>query len=113
MLICFLLAFAPAAFSQDCPIMEPSVCNDNDVVCDMGMTGNCWMGDYCMPEGSVCPTACYTPAPAVCSPSDVVCDMGMTGNCWMGDYCMPEGSVCPTACYTPAPAVCSPSEVVC
>ena len=38
LLICFLLAFAPAAFSQDCPIMEPSICSDTDVACDMGMS---------------------------------------------------------------------------
>merc|ERR1719250_139508 len=45
-----------------CPVAcytpEPSMCVATDMVCDMGMDSNgCWMGDYCMPAGSECPTS--------------------------------------------------------
>merc|ERR1719341_642105 len=115
MLTCIFLAFVPAAFSQDCPTIEPSICIDNDVACDMGMYGNCWNGDYCMPEGSVCPPACYTPAPSVCpDSSDVVCDNGMDSNgCWMGDFCLPAGNPCPPVCYPIQPSNYSSTEVAC
>ena len=62
----------------------------------MGTHDGCWMGDFCMPEGSECPPSCNIPAPSECQDGEVMCDMGAdAGGCWMGDYCMAEGSVCP------------------
>ena len=62
----------------------------------MGTHDGCWMGDFCMPEGSECPPSCNTPAPTQCQDGEVMCDMGVDADgCWMGDYCMAEGSVCP------------------
>merc|ERR1712243_189317 len=95
---CLILALALPAMSQDCPDMQPTTCMEGDIICDMGMNGDCWNGDYCMPEGSECPVACYTPDPAMCEGSDMVCDNGMDENgCWLGNYCMPstDGAVCP------------------
>ena len=66
-----------------------------------------------MPEGSVCPPVCNSPAPSACAPGEMTCDSGMTGACWNGDYCMPEGSECPVACYTPDPAMCDATDLVC
>merc|ERR1711874_94851 len=97
MLPSLLLSLAATALAQTkCPEMTASICSGTDMMCDMGTTGPCWNGDYCMPEGSVCPPACHTPEPSVCGMTDILCDMGMDDNgCWIGDYCMPEGSVCP------------------
>ena len=59
--------------------------------CDMGTYADCWMGDFCMPEGSECPPSCNIPAPSECQDGEVMCDMGAdAGGCWMGDYCMAE-----------------------
>ena len=70
---------------------------NTSVSCDKGMFADCWLGDFCMPEGSECPPACYTPAPSECQEDEVVCDSGVTDDgCWLGDYCMAEGTVCPT-----------------
>merc|ERR1712102_131124 len=89
-------------------------CMDTEVRCDNGMDQDgCWKGDYCMPEGSMCPPACHTPAPAECSGNDVRCDSGTSAGCWMGDYCLPEGSMCPHACNTPAPSQCMITDVRC
>merc|ERR1711902_426574 len=72
---------------------------DTEVRCDNGWNHGCWDGDYCMPEGSVCPPVCYNPAPSLCMDSEVRCDNGMSNEgCWKGDYCMPEGSMCPAVC---------------
>merc|ERR1711981_559218 len=60
-----------------CGAVQPSNCSSTEVVCDMGMNGNCWNGDYCMPEGTMCPPACNTPAPSVCASTDIRCDNGM------------------------------------
>ena len=35
-----------------CHSPAPSQCADGDIVCDNGSNAGCWMGDYCMPEGS-------------------------------------------------------------
>merc|ERR1711892_920184 len=115
LLSCLLLALASSALSQNCPDMTSTVCSGTDVMCDMGMTGSCWNGDYCMPEGSVCPPSCYTPEPSMCSdPSDVVCDNGMDLNgCWMGDFCLSAGKPCPPVCYPMQPSNCSATEMVC
>jgi len=126
-----------------CPEPTFTVCDmaTGEIVCDMGMgPDGCWMGDYCMPAGSVCPepivyeTAttltdgtpeCFMPPPSVCdmAAGEVICDMGWdTNGCWMGDYCMPTGSVCPdpfgtveTACPMPPPSVCDTAagEIFC
>merc|ERR1712038_565704 len=97
---CLLLALASSALGQmtECFEVTSAVCPDGDMVRDLGMTGGCWNGNYCMPQGSVCPPACYSPLPSECSGTDIPCDMGMHGDCWNGDYCMPEGTICPPAC---------------
>ena len=81
--------------------------------CDHGSYDGCWMGAFCMPEGSICPMACNTPAPSNCSCGEIPCDNGSYGGCWMGDHCMPEGSICPMACHTPAPSHCINGDVPC
>merc|ERR1712038_1306899 len=105
---CLLLALASSALGQmtECFEVTSAVCPDGDMVCDLGMTGGCWNGNYCMPQGSICPPACYSPLPSECSGTDIPCDMGMHG-------CMPEGSVCPPACYTPGPSMCASADIVC
>merc|ERR1712061_130971 len=99
--------------SAECP--EPTIgnCSATDYRCDLGFTAGCWMGSFCMPEGSICPMICNTPAPSNCSASEIVCDMGSYDGCWKGDYCLPKGSVCPHVCNDPAPSQCLESEVVC
>merc|ERR1711900_45201 len=111
---CLFLALALPAMSQYCPDMQPTTCMEGDIICDMGMNGACWNGDYCMPEGSVCPPACYNPAPSTCAdPSDVVCDNGMDANgCWMGDMCLPAGNPCPMVC-APFPHLTAPAQKYC
>ena len=109
-----LLVCAGSLLAQDCPLPPPSVCTNGDITCDMGVgSDGCWLGDYCMPAGSVCPpptTACFMPPPSTCADGDILCDMGVgTDGCWMGDYCMPAGSECPppvttTECVPPPPA---------
>ena len=66
-----------------------------------------------MPEGSICPPACDTPAPSQCAEGEIVCDNGSNGDCWNGDSCMPMGSECPPACYNPAPSTCMDGEILC
>ena len=40
----------------------------------MGMDSmGCWMGDYCMPEGSECPHICYPMQPMECGAADIRC----------------------------------------
>ena len=78
----------------------------------MGTWDGCWMGDYCMPEGTICPPACHTPAPTQCGDKEVMCDNGMDMNgCWLGDYCMPEGSTCPTVCPQIMPSECAGTDM--
>merc|ERR1712177_71026 len=90
------------------------MCPPGDMICDSGMDMNgCWMGDYCLPAGNICPPVCYSYPPSNCSSSEVVCDMGYHGDCWNGDYCMPEGTVCPVACYTPEPSMCAGDDILC
>merc|ERR1712154_358365 len=50
--------------SAECP--EPTIgnCSATDYRCDLGFTAGCWMGSFCMPEGSICPMICNTPAPS-------------------------------------------------
>ena len=80
--------------------------------CDMGTYADCWLGDLCMPEGSVCPPSCNTPAASECLDGEVMCDMGTSAQgCWLGDYCLAEGSVCPTVCYSPLPSECPASDI--
>merc|ERR1712154_177597 len=38
-----------------CHHPAPSNCLDNEIRCDSGTDQGCWIGDYCMPKGSVCP----------------------------------------------------------
>merc|ERR1712179_610017 len=45
---CLFLALALPAMSQECPDLQPSTCMEGDIICDMGMNGACWNGDYCM-----------------------------------------------------------------
>lgn len=69
--------------------------------CDLGSLADCWLGDLCMPEGSVCPPSCNIPAPSQCLDGEVICDMGTSAEgCWLGDLCMPEGSECPNSVQT-------------
>ena len=69
--------------------------------CDLGSLAACWLGDLCMPEGSVCPPSCNIPAPSQCLDGEVICDMGTSAEgCWLGDLCMPEGSECPNSVQT-------------
>ena len=78
----------------------------------MGTWDGCWMGDYCMPEGTICPPTCNTPAPTQCGDKEVMCDNGMDLNgCWMGDYCMPEGSTCPMVCPQIMPSECAGTDM--
>merc|ERR1712038_1366015 len=102
-----LSVFLAQAFSQtaECEPPLPSECAEGDISCDMGTHADCWLGDVCMPEGSVCPPSCNTPAPSECQAGEVMCDMGTSPDgCWLGDYCMAEGSVCPSSSQTPAPS---------
>ena len=40
-----------------CYTPAPSECQEGEVVCDSGVSDDgCWLGDYCMAEGTVCPT---------------------------------------------------------
>merc|ERR1712038_260130 len=97
--------------SAECP--EPTIgnCSATDYRCDLGFTAGCWKGDYCMPEGSICPMICNTPAPSNCSASEVVCDMGSYDGCWNGDYCAANGTVCPPVCHDPMPSQCKEGEL--
>merc|ERR1712020_701374 len=99
--------------TAECNPPLPSECAEGDISCDMGTYADCWMGDFCMPEGSVCPPVCYPPLPSECATTDITCDMGSHDGCWMGDFCMPEGSECPPSCNTPAPSQCMDGEVMC
>merc|ERR1712241_77664 len=103
--------------TAECNPPMPSECAEGEISCDNGSYADCWMGDFCMPEGSICPTSCNTPAasqcmaggsvcPVACYPplasecatTDIIGDMGVDEDgCWLGDYCMPEGSECPAA----------------
>merc|ERR1712038_1267481 len=97
-----------------CQPPGPAECaSDTDVRCDMGSYAGCWAGDYCLPEGSVCPPPCHSPAPSNCTNGEVLCDVGTNAGCWTGDYCMPEGSFCPPPCHSPVPSQCMEGEVVC
>ena len=78
----------------------------------MGTYADCWLGDLCMPEGSICPPSCSTPAPSECLDGEVMCDMGTSADgCWLGDYCMAEGSVCPSVCFNPPPSECAATDI--
>merc|ERR1712098_234265 len=98
-----------------CYSPAPAICGPTDVRCDSGNTGACWHGDYCMPEGTVCPFACMNPEPMMCAQaSDISCDNGLDSNgCSMGTTCLPAGNICPTPCSPHPPANCSATEVVC
>ena len=96
MLMFIVLQFTLGALSsvsaQNCShTPTPANCTANEVRCDSGSTAGCWMGDYCMPEGSTCPPPCHSPAPSQCDDGFTVCDMGTNGGCWMGNTCVPEG----------------------
>merc|ERR1712019_259353 len=78
-----------------------SECAVTETVCDMGMDMNgCWMGDYCMPEGEVCPpppVTCPEMTASICDETSVNCDMGGDANgCWLGDLCQPMDLQCPS-----------------
>merc|ERR1712158_237732 len=80
-----------------------------------GSYNGCWKGDICMPEGSVCPMACYNPMPSQCMEGEITCDMGTYAGCWMGDFChyADEGFQCPPVCNIPAPSICQEGEIMC
>merc|ERR1711874_373562 len=60
LLSCLILGLASSALANMSVCSpEPSVCAPTEVRCDSGYTGACWNGDYCMPEGSVCPLVCW------------------------------------------------------
>merc|ERR1712088_115065 len=116
----------PRMRSLECPPPPmPAECRGSDIRCDMGSYAGCWMGDYCMPEGYICPIACHTPAPAMCGEGEILCDMGIVDTCWLGNYCMPQGSECPpaapatgpspvpTVCKPPMPSNCSTTDISC
>jgi len=108
-----LSVFIAQAFAECEPPM-PSECGETDISCDMGTYADCWLGDLCMPEGSICPPSCSTPAPSECLDGEVMCDMGTSADgCWLGDYCMAEGSDCPTVCFNPPPSECAASDISC
>merc|ERR1711997_821350 len=111
-----LSVFLSQAFCQtaECEPPLPSECAEGDISCDMGTHADCWLGDVCMPEGSICPPSCNTPAPSSCLAGEVMCDMGTSPDgCWLGDYCMAEGSVCPTVCQPPLPSECADTDISC
>merc|ERR1712154_304120 len=116
--------------SAECP--EPTIgnCSATDYGCDLGFTAGCWMGSFCMPEGSICPMICNTPAPSNCAAGEIVCDMGSYDGCWKGDYCLlmghyngcwfgdfchedKNGFQCPPVCNWPAHSVCQDGEILC
>merc|ERR1712108_132078 len=100
-----LSVFIAQAFGQtaECNPPMPSECAEGDISCDMGSYADCWMGDFCMPEGSECPPSCNTPAPSMCEGGEVMCVMGVDATgCWMGDYCMardPSVPLCATLLF--------------
>merc|ERR1712079_320870 len=111
-----LSVFIAQSFGQtaECNPPMPSECAEGEISCDNGSYADCWMGDFCMPEGSICPTSCNTPAASQCMDGEVNCDMGADASgCWMGDYCMAEGSVCPVACYPPLASECATTDIIC
>merc|ERR1711953_1182822 len=91
--------FVSLALADEC--LPPTIgdCDPSDYRCDLGSYAGCWLGSFCMPEGSICPMACNTPAPSNCTLGEISCDMGSYGGCWMGDYCMPNDTVCPPVCH--------------
>merc|ERR1712079_758387 len=95
------------------PPMPMECAMPTDIRCDMGTWDGCWMGDYCMPEGSTCPMVCPQIMPSECAGTDMRCDMGTHGACWLGDYCMPDGSICPVARNTPEPTQCGETDMMC
>merc|ERR1711997_819489 len=78
-ILCTLL---PQALGQtvECHPPMPAECGATDVRCDMGTYGDCWMGDYCMPEGYNCPPTCHIPIYTHCGEGEFACDMGMTAS---------------------------------
>merc|ERR1712203_449573 len=93
-----LSLFIAQTFGQtaECEDPLPVECGQTDTSCDMGTHDGCWLGDFCMPEGSECPPSCNTPAPPQCSEGEMMCDSRVDENgCWLGDFCLPEGGVCP------------------
>merc|ERR1739844_342815 len=107
LVLSFFVAQSLCLTNQECNPPLPSERAEGDISCDMGTYADCWMGDFCMPEGSECPPSCNIPAPSECQDGEVMCDMGAdTDGCWMGDYCMAEGSDCPPSCNTLAPTQC-------
>merc|ERR1712083_1135060 len=96
-ILCTLLSQALGQ-TVECHPPMPAECGATDVRCDMGTYGDCWMGDYCMPEGYNCPPTCHIPIYTHCGEGEFACDMGMTAGCWMGETCMAEGSSCPSLC---------------
>merc|ERR1712051_397714 len=101
--------------SAECPTPTIGNCSTTDYRCDLGSVGSCWLGSFCMPEGSICPLACNTPAPSNCSAGELTCDIGVYGGCWMGDFCHEDkdGFQCPPVCNIPAPSICQDGEIMC
>merc|ERR1712213_25783 len=72
-------------FDNICPTFTAAICDaETEQNCDMGMDMNgCWMGDYCMPEGEVCPpppVTCPEMTASICDETSVNCDMGGDAN---------------------------------
>merc|ERR1712018_482144 len=79
------------------------------------LLSRCWNGDYCAPNGTVCPPVCHDPMPSQCMEGELTCDMGHYGGCWMGDFCHEDkdGFQCPPVCNWPAHSICQEGEVLC
>merc|ERR1712243_503332 len=75
------------------------------------------MGDYCMPEGEVCPpppVTCPEMTASICDETSVNCDMGGDANgCWLGDFCQPMDVECPVACWSPPVSQCGATDIGC
>merc|ERR1712012_786916 len=87
-----LLVCAGSLLAQDCPLPPPSVCTNGDITCDMGVgSDGCWLGDYCMPAGSVCPpptTACFMPPPVLMVIFSVTWVLALMGAGWETTACL-------------------------
>ena len=118
----------PASWGEgsECPVVcnepAPAICNPTEVRCDRGTTTAgkdefCWQGDYCLPEGSICPwymQYCYVPKPITCDGDYSVKCEKWHGGCKNYEWCMANGSVCPPSCKIEEPAICnSKTDVVC
>merc|ERR1712158_256114 len=78
--------------SAECPAPTIGNCSATDYRCDLGFNAGCWMGAFCMPEGSICPMACNTPAPSNCTCGDIPWDLTVVAG-WEITACLRAQSV--------------------